>query len=861
MAIRAVPLAFLLAGLVQTQSHVSDVRAQEPNPAAAAPVAPPFVKCPGGGPLGAVHLSVHTGNQSLPFRTINHLSEGDIVRYAAILRGKEERPGEVALILIPQNRQRGEEDIIVTDPKPADKKQEWKMPRTISLAALVYGPAGLNRKKVAKFLAQDEVLIAQLADYADKTAEAEQLVAVLSNNESSSARINSALSGFASQYGFAVQIDRNASIAAQAQTVFAAMNPQLANYNPLASSTAQRAGQTASMASMAASLFFGSPVGLVAGGTAMLLDLRAIAFPDTQFRAAFAQPLGNSDVNLCGPQGPVPSRTRIAYIWVNRIPNIRTPSIRIGDTDHIPITQKTPVLVDASEPGWKYLDRVREWALVDDQQKKIAVPVVKLANQKGLEIDLTKAAVPIGDYKLTGFWDWTPLQATGTVHVLGLSDFGTAHLDPASQDRLLAKSGKAPVTVRGSDFEFTTKVELRRLNDEFATAQGVRFLLPKGLPKGPQYHMDVQIDTNGLDPGPYELLISQQDDKSHPVNFKVLPNPPKISNLPILVNQGVNSGGVNQGAATQHFVLKGERLELFTKLEAPGAVLQLNPPESSQTERSLTVVLQSPPKPGTALPVRAYLQDRSEPLIFPDALEIVGPLPLIASSRLSVPTGMAISVRSDEFPAGYTLNALLDVKNMERQSVVRLMCVEGVGEHTLLHIGEQNTHQSLQQLSPDQLFLAFDTTGLPAGCSLQAMIDNGRGGSSPPFTLAHILRIPRIDSLTVSANPPQNEMRRYQLTGENLEMIAKLGWDDGHAALVSDLPEPLPAPGLKQSIGINLPEPPNTESKLYVWLRGDQQGRLATIPPPALPSVTPPPAAASATDQPAQPKSGNVEPR
>ncbi len=803
-----------------------------------------------------MNLSVHTGHQSLPFRTINQLSEGDIVRYAAVLRGKEERPGEVALILVPEKRQPGEADIIVTDPKPADKTQEWKMPRTISLAALVYGPAGLNRKKVAKFLAQDEVLIAQLADYADKTAQAEQLVAMLSNNESSSASINSALNGFASQYGFAVQIDRNAPVAAQAQTVFATMNPQLANYNPLASSTAQRAGQTASMASMAASLFFGSPVGLVAGGTAMLLDLRAIAFPDTQFRAAFAQPLGNSGVNLCGQQGPAPPRTRIAYIWANRIPNIRTPVIRIGDADHIPTTQKTPVPVEAPEPGWKYLDRVREWALVDDQQKKIAVPVVKLGNQKALEIDLTKVSVPPGDYKLTGFWDWTPLEATGTVHVLGLSDFKTARLDPASQDRLLAKSGKAPVTVTGSDFEFTTKVELKRLNDEFATAQGLRFLLPNGLRTGPQEHMDVQIDTKDLDPGAYELLISQQDEKSHPVNFKVLPNPPKISNLPILVNQGVNQGGVNQDAATQHFVLKGERLELLTKLEAPGAVLQLNPPESNQTERSVTVMLQSPPKPGAALPVRAYLQDRSEPLMFPDALEIAEPLPAIASSRLSLPTGMAISVRSDEFPAGYTLNAMLDVKNMEQQSVVRLVCIEGVGEYASLRIGEQNAHQSLQKLSPDQLFLAFDTSGLPAGCSLQAVIDNGRGGSSPPFTLAHILRVPRIDSFTVSSNPPQNEMRRYQLIGENLEMIAKLGWDDSHAASVSDLPEPLSAPGLKQSIVIDLPDPPNSESKLYVWLRGDQQGRLATIPPPALPSVAPAPAAASPSDPPAQPKSG-----
>ena len=103
-------------------------------------------------------------------------------------------------------------------------------------------------------------------------------------------------------------------------------------------------------------------------------------------------------------------------------------------------------------------------------------------------------------------------------------------------------------------------------------------------------------------------------------------------------------------------------------------------------------------------------------------------------------------------------------------------------------------------------------------------------------------------------------MRRYQLTGENLEMIAKLGWDDGHAADVSELPEPLPGPGMKQSIGINLPDPPNFESKLYVWLRGDQQGRLATIPPPAMPSATPPPAAASAPDPPAQPKLENAAP-
>ncbi len=140
-----------------------------------------------------------------------------------------------------------------------------------------------------------------------------------------------------------MQIDRSAPPSAQAATVFQAMNPQLANYNPLASSAAQSIGQTASLATMAGSLFFGSPVGLAAGGTAMLLDLRAIAFPDTQFRASFAQPLAGSTsgLNLCGQQGPLPAHTRVAYLWASRVPNVAAPVIHIGEAGFIPATQKT----------------------------------------------------------------------------------------------------------------------------------------------------------------------------------------------------------------------------------------------------------------------------------------------------------------------------------------------------------------------------------------------------------------------------------------------------------------------------------------------------------------------------------------
>jgi hypothetical protein len=175
-------------------------------------------------------------------------------------------------------------------------------------------------------------------------------------------------------------------------------------------------------------------------------------------------------------------------------------------------------------------------------------------------------------------------------------------------------------------------------------------------------------------------------------------------------------------------------------------------------------------------------------------------LPVIASSKLSLPSQMAIAVRAEEFPAGYTLNAMLDVKNIERKSLLRLACADGVGTPETLHIGGQTANWALQQLSPDQLFLAFDTSGLPAGCSLQAVIDNGRGGSSQPATLAHILRVPQVDSFTVADSPPQNGIRPYQLTGQHLEMIEKMAWDDSNGLDVSGLPAPLPGPGLKQSI-------------------------------------------------------------
>ena len=813
-----------------------------PNPAAATPDASSIVSCPAGGPLGEMELKVKTiaNPQPLPFANIVHLSEGDTIQYAPVTRGREKREGEVALVLVPTLIS-DKEQLLVTDAKDASKPQEWQIPRTISLAVFVYGPQGLSKKKVKSFLSQDTSLVAQMADYADKTAQTEQLLQALSNADSSPASVNAALTGFASQYGVAVQIDKTAPVNVQAQTLFSAMNPQLATYSPLAASGASQVSQTASLATAAAGLLFGSPVGLLAGGTSMVLELRSLVFPDTQFRSSYSQVTKDSRINLCGQRSPAPPHTRIAYIWASRIPNAPTPKMQIGDAHYIAQGQKSPVNAEVADPDWKYLQRARKWTLENNAKQQIEVPVLKLQNQNEVELDLSKVKIDPGTYHLAAYWDWVKFDAKGEINVLPLSTYANARIQPESQDKILANGGKMPVTLIGSDFEFTAKVELKKTGDEFAVPEAIKFLLPEGRQKGPQDHMDVQLNTHDLEPGSYQLLISQSDNKSHAVAFHVLSNPPKVSNFPIFANEGI---------ATQHYVLKGERLNELIRLDAPGAAFELGATSSGDTERNITMTMSSGGKPGTKIPVKAFLKDRTEPILFEDALEITGPLPMIVSSKLSMPSGMVVKTTQDEFPAGYTLSAMLDVKNIQRTGTLQLACAEGIGEPAMLQIGQQTPRWDLQQLSPDQLFVSFDTGSLPAGCTLQAVFTNGKDGASGPYKLARIIRVPQVDSLTESSEPAPPGQFAYELKGRSLEMIEKAGWDANHGTNPSGLPTPIPGEGRKQILRLTMPRVPTPDAAIYLWLRGDKTGRETNI------KVTP----SAITTQPATPVAGATKP-
>ena len=779
--------------------------------------------CPAGAPVGDMDLRVESSRgtgEPLPLRTINRLDEGDIVTYRPIVTKVTKEQGSVALVLVPAIRHEGEDPLVVLEPKPADKPQQWTIPSKTSIVSFVYGPGGLSRSKVKHFLLKDDDLVAQIADYAEQTSETEALLKALASTDSSSANVDAAVQGFASKWGISGKFDPHAAVDQQASVLFANLNPSVGSLDPVASQTSQRIAGAASLATSVATLFLGSPVGLIAGGAVMAIQMKQIAFPKAEFRSSFVQPLQGEGMALCGNRGPAPPHTQVAFLWATRISNSRAPVIRIGEASTLAMGQKSPISVDANETDWKLIDRARKWALVsEDGKTSIPLSVSKALVGKVLEVDLAHTDVPAGEYDLTAYWDWDRFSLHGEVGARPLGDFKTARLRPESQDQLIARAGKVPVTVEGSDFEFVNKVELEKIDDRFNSAVPVPFVLPRGIRRGLQPRMDVQVNTIDLDPGDYRLLIAQVDGKAQPVDVKVLALPPRIDGLPLLVNVG----DTNKPA-----VLRGEHLDSVTRLEATKGSAELGPGTSS--ERKITLRMPPDLEPGTRVGLKVYVKDMAQPLEFREAIKVVGPRPRILESKVSTPEGMEVSLHPGELPSGYFLSTMLRVKNVEAGSSVKLGCTAGTSTEVTVRIGEQLSGASLQQLAPDQLFLSFDSSAWPSGCIVTARVDSGSDGQSEPFQLGRIVRVPKIENFRLTSEEVAPGLYIGVLTGQNLETIERTGWEAAHSNSVLGLPTPLPGEGQKQSLKIKMPWPsPAPHAPLYIWLRGTKQALATTV--------------------------------
>ena len=252
-------------------------------------------------------------------------------------------------------KKEAKQDIHVLEALPAKDPQEWEIPARASVVGVVFGPHGLDVKKVSSMVIKNPDLIPELTEYAEETAKVGALVEALTEYEQQpdpTRDVNAALAGFGTDYNVAIpKIDTTQPTNQQAAMLMQAMMPSLQTFDPITASPTGMVAQSAGLAGAVATMFFGSPVGLAAGGAALFLNMRTLVFPDTDFRSAFTQPFETTGLALCAKNEPEKPRTRVAYLWMMKVPNAAASPRRVARENSRPASRCRPLRFRSV--GWK----------------------------------------------------------------------------------------------------------------------------------------------------------------------------------------------------------------------------------------------------------------------------------------------------------------------------------------------------------------------------------------------------------------------------------------------------------------------------------------------------------------------------
>ncbi len=777
--------------------------------------------CPGGAPLGRFELTVAPpeGGAPIPLQKVNRMLDGYRITWKPVqISGLNKKKVRIALLLVPSKGAK----IIVFDPKPADQPAEWTVPFRTQIASIVWGPEGLSKAKVAGLIAKNDELIGQLADYAEKTEEAQTIIQSVSDQERAQdlgLNVDAAVTGFASRFPSA-KVDPTQPASAQLGQLVNGVNPALAGYDPLSQNPQQQAAQSAGIVAAVAGLFFGNGVGLAAGGGAVLVNLHSILFPQTQFLSALSPGTTGDTMGLCGSKAAAPAHTELAYLWATRLPDVEAPEISILKTEHLAIGVKSNVPLNVKAKNWDLAARVQDWRLVSaDGKTTIKVTANADPKTKSLVLDLMGDKFKPGAWKLAANWDWDPLNVSGDLTLHDISHFDGVHLTPTSQDKLNPDAGTVDLQLAGADFEFLKKIEFKKQGDPFAQAQPVPFHLPKEPPDGPESSVLIRMDAKPLAPGNYVFQLAQSDGKVHDAPFKVLPPPPAISGTPLVLNTGTEE---------QKLVLHGSGLDRIEQISADNAEITLGDGGSGDT-RSVVVKVAPGVKAGTLIALRLKVADFEDPVVIDDALTVAGPRPAITTVRESRQDNLGVALNDGEMAANSLVSFELNVAHAPSVSEIRLSC-EGGAPLRITPGGDDKLHARFIQESSSAIFLSFrpETVGQP-GCDVMATLVTHRDGNSEPRKLGSIVLLPMIDSFQLTDQKAGDGLYMAVLQGRNLETLAKVGWDDQNGTPITAIPAPVDGPGNKESLSVAVPWPaPSPHAPLYVWLRGEDKGRITT---------------------------------
>jgi hypothetical protein len=794
----------------------------------------PLPACVGSVPISRFRLLVvpAKGGPALPLSEINQLLPGERLKYEPLhLPDSIKEKARVAVLLAPLPSAKSQR-IVVLEARPAKDAAEWPVPLRASVAGVVFGPRGLNVKKVTTLVNKDDELIPELAEYAQQTETVQALVQTLTQYEASPSAgrdLNAALTGFSSQYNVDVpKLDASTPTNQQAAALLRAVLPSLATYDPLTAGRPTTVQQTTGLAASVAALFFGTPVGLAAGGTALLTNLHAIMSPDTDFHAAFTQPVGNG-LALCAKPGAAKAHSRPAYLWVLRIPDATPPSVSLSKTVTLPLeSQSTLEIACASPAHLKLLPRARKWRLVSGHHDvSIPAKVDVGKTQDTLAVDLRKAKLAPGEYRLAADWDWTPLEVAGTVRLHHLGDFSKAKLTPVSEDRLVSGTGTVQIELTGTNFEFVRQVEILPAGESHATPKELSFTLPKGEGAGEQTSLQVELDTSSRPAGAYLLRLTQASGAPHDVAITLHPPNPTLAQLPWRVNLGEPEQEVElHGTAL-------ERIESITSRDAQWKLAPVPPGSHDLTQRPAEIKLLPGAKKDQLLDASVEVEGLHAPLRVSDVLRVAGPRPKILGAQASFPQQSNIALQPGEIPSGSAVSFAIQAENVGAQPALALACRDAsdTRQAVTLRPGDKTRDAELDFAGQGVLFLSLDpgTVG-QSGCVLTASLDSPDTGDSNPYALGHVIRLPRIEKFALSDEKAGETLYLGTLTGSDLQIIAKTGWNAQTGFPVQGIPTPLPGQSGQQTLRIELPwPPPSPRAPLFVWLRGESSGRETQI--------------------------------
>ena len=251
------------------------------------------------------------------------------------------------------------------------------------------------------------------------------------------------------------------------------------------------------------------------------------------------------------------------------------------------------------------------------------------------------------------------------------------------------------------------------------------------------------------------------------------PPNPKLENLP---------WRVNLGEPQQTVILRGTGLEHLARLASPEATWELTParPEVRDLkERAATLKLLPAAHRGELISASLFVEEIQAPLEVPGVLQVAGPRPKIAGISKSFAQEPDVKLRAGEIPVGSAVSFALRAENLEGRPQLSLACAnEGYAKQPLsLRSGDKNGASQLEFAGEGLLYLSLDPGVVgQTGCQLSATITTDSTGNSDPFALGRIIRLPRLAKFTLTEQK-LGELYAGTLTGQDLQMIEKTGWD------------------------------------------------------------------------------------